>query len=83
VSNTCHNICHNTVITPPPQVAVNYASSPDKAQEVAAEIIKSGGDAITIGANIAKKDELDKMIATVAEKWGGLDVLVNNAGGNV
>jgi NAD(P)-dependent dehydrogenase (short-subunit alcohol dehydrogenase family) len=48
---------------------------------VAAEIIKSGGDAITIGANIAKKDELDKMIATVAEKWGGLDVLVNNAGG--
>jgi 3-oxoacyl-[acyl-carrier protein] reductase len=48
---------------------------------VAAEIIKSGGDAITIGANIAKKDELDKMIATVAEKWGSLDVLVNNAGG--
>jgi 3-oxoacyl-[acyl-carrier protein] reductase len=47
---------------------------------VAAEIIKSGGDAITIGANIAKKDELDKMIATVAEKWGSLDVLVNNAG---
>ncbi|KAF6254427.1 hypothetical protein COO60DRAFT_1622466 [Scenedesmus sp. NREL 46B-D3] len=62
------------------RVAVNYASSPDKAAEVAAEIIKSGGDAITIGANIAKKDELDKMIATVAEKWGSLDVLVNNAG---
>lgn len=60
---------------------MNYASSPDKAQEVAAEIIKLGGDAITVGANVAKRDELDKLINTVAEKWGGLDVLVNNAGG--
>eukprot|EP00775_Hariotina_reticulata_P004765 gene4765-5015_t len=62
------------------RVAVNYASSPDKAEEVAAEIVKLGGDAMTIGCNVAKRDELDKMFAAVAEKWGSLDVLVNNAG---
>lgn len=60
---------------------MNYASSPDKAEEVAAEIVKLGGDAMTIGCNVAKREELDKMFAAVQEKWGTLDVLVNNAGG--
>lgn len=61
-------------------MAVNYASSPDKAEEVAAEIQKLGGEAITIGCNVAKRDELDAMFKTVTDKWGQLDVLVNNAG---
>lgn len=63
------------------QVAVNYASSPDKAEEVAAEITKLGGEAITIGCNVAKRDELDAMFKAVTDKWGQVDVLVNNAGG--
>lgn len=63
-----------------PQVAVNYASSPDKAEEVAAEITKLGGEAITIGCNVAKREELDAMFKTVTDKWGQVDVLVNNAG---
>lgn len=61
-------------------MAVNYASSPDKAEEVAAEIKAAGGDAFTIACNVAKRDELDKMFAAVSDKWGGVDVLVNNAG---
>jgi 3-oxoacyl-[acyl-carrier protein] reductase len=62
------------------RVAVNYASSPDKAEEVAAEITKLGGEAITIGCNVAKRDELDAMFKAVTDKWGQVDVLVNNAG---
>eukprot|EP00878_Enallax_costatus_P003359 GHUV01003568.1.p1 GENE.GHUV01003568.1~~GHUV01003568.1.p1 ORF type:complete len:286 (+),score=98.46 GHUV01003568.1:186-1043(+) len=62
------------------RVAVNYASSPAKAEEVAQEIISAGGDAITVGANVAKRDDLDAMFKTVTDKWGSLDVLVNNAG---
>jgi NAD(P)-dependent dehydrogenase (short-subunit alcohol dehydrogenase family) len=61
-------------------VAVNYASSPDKAQEVADEIAKAGGEAITIGCNVAKREELEALFKTVTDKWGGVDVLVNNAG---
>lgn len=63
-----------------PQVAVNYASSPDKAEEVAAEIAKLGGEAITVGCNVAKRDELDALFKAVTDKWGQVDVLVNNAG---
>jgi len=62
------------------RVAVNYASSPDKAEEVAAEIAKLGGEAITVGCNVAKRDELEALFKAVTDKWGGVDVLVNNAG---
>jgi 3-oxoacyl-[acyl-carrier protein] reductase len=69
-----------TTPQPPKQVAVNYASSPDKAEEVAAEITKLGGEAITIGCNVAKREELDALFKAVTDKWGQVDVLVNNAG---
>ena len=36
------------------QVAVNYVSSPDKAEEVAREIKGNGGEAMTVKANTGK-----------------------------
>eukprot|EP00877_Chromochloris_zofingiensis_P014851 jgi/Chrzof1/961/Cz01g34370.t1_KAR1[v5.2] len=62
------------------KVAVNYSSSASKADEVAAEIAALGGEAITVAANVAKKDELEALFKTVVDKWGTVDVLVNNAG---
>ena len=61
-------------------VAVNYSSSPDKAEEVAAEVRALGGDAMVVGANVADKAELDAMFKAVVDAYGTLDVLVNNAG---
>ncbi len=62
------------------QVLVNYASSPGKAEEVAAEVEKLGGEAITVKANVASRQEVDAMIKAATDKWGRIDVLVNNAG---
>lgn len=62
------------------KVAVNYASSSAAAEEVAEAIKAAGGDAIVIGANVANREEIEKMISEVTGKWGRLDVLVNNAG---
>jgi NAD(P)-dependent dehydrogenase (short-subunit alcohol dehydrogenase family) len=39
-----------------------------------------GGEAITVGANVAKRDELEALVKAATDKWGSLDVLVNNAG---
>lgn len=47
---------------------------------MAAEIAKLGGEAITVGCNVAKRDELDALFKAVTDKWGQVDVLVNNAG---
>ena len=42
------------------QVVVNYASSAGPAQEVADAIKASGGDAIVVGADMSKKEDIDR-----------------------
>ena len=61
-------------------VAVNYASSADAAEAVVKEIVDAGGDAIAVQANVGDVEAVTQMFATVTEKWGRIDVLVNNAG---
>lgn len=62
------------------KVAINYASSSDAADAVVAEITEAGGTAIALQADVSKADQVDSLIAAVQEKWGTIDVLVNNAG---
>lgn len=62
------------------KVLVNYAASEGPAQEVADKINAAGGEAITFKANIANGDEISAMVKAAVDKWGTVDVLVNNAG---
>jgi acetoacetyl-CoA reductase/3-oxoacyl-[acyl-carrier protein] reductase len=62
------------------KVAINYQSSEEKAKEVAYDIAKFGGKCILQKANIANPQEARAMVKQVAEEFGHLDVLVNNAG---
>jgi NAD(P)-dependent dehydrogenase (short-subunit alcohol dehydrogenase family) len=50
------------------------------AQGVVDEITSAGGEAVTSGANIADWDAAAGLIQTAVDAFGGLDVLVNNAG---
>jgi 3-oxoacyl-[acyl-carrier protein] reductase len=61
-------------------VVVNYASSKTGGDRVASEIVAKGGRAISVGANVAKKEEVEKLFAEADKAFGKLDVLVNNAG---
>ncbi len=61
-------------------VAVNYSGSKAAAEKVVAEIEKAGGRAIAVQANVADPDAIGPLVKTVAEKFGPIDVLVNNAG---
>lgn len=62
------------------KIAVNYASNEAKAQEVAQEIEKLGGTCVLVKANLSVAKEARAMVKDVAERFGHLDVLVNNAG---
>jgi 3-oxoacyl-[acyl-carrier protein] reductase len=62
------------------RVAVNYASSSTAAEAVVAEIQAMGAEAIALQADVSKPDQVDGLMAAVMEKWGRVDVLVNNAG---
>ena len=61
-------------------VVVNYASSSGAADAVVAEIEKLGSQAIAVKANAGNAEEVDQLIAATMEKFGRIDVLVNNAG---
>lgn len=61
-------------------VAINYASNSQAAEETASLVEKAGGRAITISADVSDSASVDAMLDSVVEKWGRLDVLVNNAG---
>jgi NAD(P)-dependent dehydrogenase (short-subunit alcohol dehydrogenase family) len=55
-------------------------ASSDAALEVVGLIEKMGGEAISHGANVANFDEVQNMVAQAMEKWGRVDILINNAG---
>jgi NAD(P)-dependent dehydrogenase (short-subunit alcohol dehydrogenase family) len=55
-------------------------ASSDAAMEVVALIEAAGGEAFAHGANVAKFDEVQDMVAQAMEKWGRVDILINNAG---
>lgn len=52
----------------------------DAAEAVAAEIVKSGGRAVAIAADVADETSCRAMVETAERRLGGLDTLFNNAG---
>ena len=61
-------------------VVVNYLSNEKRAREVVAKIKEADGEAIALKADISRHDEAFRMVDDIVEKYGRLDVLVNNAG---
>ncbi|MFP5270415.1 3-oxoacyl-[acyl-carrier-protein] reductase [Coleofasciculus sp.] len=62
------------------KVVVNYASSSGAANEVVAAITEAGGDAIALQADVSKLEDVETLVKETKDKFGRLDVLVNNAG---
>lgn len=52
----------------------------ERVSEVARMIRDEGGDALAIRADVAKQEDVDRMTAETVSAFGGLDVVVNNAG---
>lgn len=61
-------------------VCVNYRNGAEGAAQVVAAIERAGGNAVAVQADVARRDEVERLFATVDERLGTLDALVNNAG---
>ena len=61
-------------------VVVNYASSKEDAQKVVAEIVRIGGKAVAIQANVANPADIERLFSEASQTFGKIDILVNNAG---
>jgi 3-oxoacyl-[acyl-carrier protein] reductase len=61
-------------------VAINHAASAREANSLAAEITAAGGKAIAVKADVSDSVAVTGLFDAVRSAFGGVDVLVNNAG---
>ena len=52
----------------------------DAGEKVAAQIAEAGGEALYVHADVSREADAEAMIAAAVDRFGGLDVLYNNAG---
>jgi 3-oxoacyl-[acyl-carrier protein] reductase len=62
------------------RVVVNYARDKAGAEKVVGNIKQSGGNAISVQADVSKPEDIKKLFAETAAAFGNVDILVNNAG---
>ncbi|HEY9640210.1 MAG TPA: SDR family NAD(P)-dependent oxidoreductase, partial [Coleofasciculaceae cyanobacterium] len=62
------------------QVVVHYLKNSEAAEEVATSIRAEGGKAQVLQADLAQPTQVEQLVNATVEAFGGLDVLVNNAG---
>jgi NAD(P)-dependent dehydrogenase (short-subunit alcohol dehydrogenase family) len=60
-------------------IIVHYRSSRSEAEGVAAEIIRNGGEATCMQAELTSVAEIDGLFTKIGGRFGRLDILVNNA----
>jgi 3-oxoacyl-[acyl-carrier protein] reductase len=60
-------------------VIVNYLQNEKLASAVVSEIRASGGEAVALQADVTSESDVQKLVATIIESFGALDIVVNNA----
>jgi 3-oxoacyl-[acyl-carrier protein] reductase len=62
------------------QVVVNYARSSTAADDLVGQIGAAGGEGLALQADVSQSEQVDALFKATMDKWGRVDVLVNNAG---
>jgi NAD(P)-dependent dehydrogenase (short-subunit alcohol dehydrogenase family) len=62
------------------RVCVNYRERKDSADEVVDIIARAGGEAVAVQADVSRRGDVERMVRATVDRFGGIDVLVNNAG---
>jgi 3-oxoacyl-[acyl-carrier protein] reductase len=65
------------------RVVINYRNKEARALKLVAAIEARGGSAFAIGADLTDPESRDALFAEIAQKLGGLDILVMNASGGM
>jgi 3-oxoacyl-[acyl-carrier protein] reductase len=64
------------------RVGVNYHASADAATVVVESINNAGGEAFLVGGDVSQEEKAEAVIKNLVEHFGGIDILINNAGIN-
>src|SRR5438552_3540898 len=52
----------------------------ETSEHTAAELVSAGGRAIAVNCDVADADQVDAAVATTVRRFGGIDIVINNAG---
>ena len=61
-------------------VVINYSSNRQKADKVVEGILKKGGKAVALHADLSKLSDVKELFTKTIETFGKVDILINNAG---
>ena len=61
-------------------IAVNYTSNKEEAENTVNEIINNGGNAIAVRADVSNSSEVEHLYAISISHFGKVDIVINNAG---
>lgn len=61
-------------------IVINYRNSEAEAQALSEELLSLGAEVLIVKADISKFDEAKQLISKAKEKFGAIDIVVNNAG---
>ena len=64
------------------QVALNFRSNQSAAEQVLAEITEAGGEGFLVEGDVSNEESAQAMVQSVIDRFGHIDMLVNNAGIN-
>ncbi|HZM04334.1 MAG TPA: SDR family oxidoreductase [Candidatus Saccharimonadales bacterium] len=62
------------------KVAINYVAHPEATDKLLQKINKKRGKAIAIQADVSDANAVEDMFLQIDKAWGGIDILINNAG---
>jgi 3-oxoacyl-[acyl-carrier protein] reductase len=65
------------------RVAIHYNTSKKAAEGVAVDARAAGAEAVLVGGDVTKGDDVKRIVAETLRAFGRIDVLINNAGGLV
>ncbi len=63
------------------KIGLNYNKNPEGADEIAAKIREIGAEVEIYKADVSSSEECEEMVNAFIKRFGGIDVLINNAGG--
>lgn len=61
-------------------VVINYVNSKKEAEALCEQIRAKGVRSFAIRADVSRYEDLRRMVDTIQERWGDIDILINNAG---
>jgi len=61
-------------------IVIDYIAHPEATDELVKQVVALGDQAIGVKADVSKVEDLKTLIATAVEKFGRVDIMVNNAG---